>query len=84
MEELENIRTIIDEIDDQMAELFNERMKAVENVGKIKKDNGLPVNDPEREKQVIAAHIDLVDERFHEAYQRFMEQLFTISKEQED
>lgn len=50
---LDEARTIINEIDAQMAELFVRRMKAAEMVYEYKKEFGLPILDAKREAAVI-------------------------------
>ena len=54
MGELELARTEINEIDTEMARLFERRMKAVETIARYKKEHGLPVRDPEREAAMFA------------------------------
>ena len=53
MNQLEKARIKINEIDEQMAKCFEERMKAVEEVIAYKLENNIPVFDSSREKQVI-------------------------------
>ncbi|MDP8170859.1 bifunctional chorismate mutase/prephenate dehydrogenase [Pasteurella skyensis] len=55
MNPLDPIRNQIDSIDQQLIELFSQRLKCVEKVGKIKSEHGIPVYAPEREKQMIHA-----------------------------
>lgn len=53
MNELEQARGVIDEVDKQMAELFCRRMDAVRSVAQYKHAHGLAVFDAAREEQVI-------------------------------
>lgn len=53
MKSLNEIRLQINEIDSEMSKLFTRRMKAVEEVAKIKKQLGMPVFDASREDEVI-------------------------------
>lgn len=53
MEMLKKLRERIDWLDTQIASLLNERMRAADQVGKIKKDNKLIIKDSSREKQVL-------------------------------
>lgn len=62
MNELETIRQTIDEIDRQMAALFEARMQAVGRVAFYKKENGLPILDEGRETQVIEKNRALIRE----------------------
>ena len=53
MNELEDTRKKIGVLDAEMARIFVERMKLVEDVAGYKKRNGLPVHDPVREAAVL-------------------------------
>lgn len=53
MNKLEIARDIINKVDKEMAELFEERMKAAQMVAEYKKERGLPIYDEKREEQVI-------------------------------
>lgn len=55
--ELENWRKEIDAIDASMAELFGKRMAIAEKIGVYKKENRLPIHDPEREKEVLKKNL---------------------------
>ncbi len=51
--EIADWRKRIDEIDAQLAELLCERSRCVIEIGRIKREQNLPVYDPEREKQIF-------------------------------
>ena len=53
MSELDNARKKINEIDEQMAKLYEERMKCSYKVAEYKIQNALPILDANREKEVI-------------------------------
>ena len=53
MKTLDDCRVAIDEIDNEILELLNKRMKVVEKVGEIKHDVGGAIYRPEREKAII-------------------------------
>lgn len=53
MQDIKESRKIINEVDEQMARLFEKRMRACEQIALYKKENGLSVRDSEREEQVI-------------------------------
>ena len=53
MNELQKAREIINEIDAEMARLFEKRMRAAEMVAQYKKENGLPILDAGREDEII-------------------------------
>ena len=51
--ELKDIRSTIDQIDDELLELFVRRMEASREVAAYKKENGLPILDSGREREVL-------------------------------
>lgn len=59
MEELRQYREQIDRIDREIARLFQDRMEVVCAVAQYKQARGLPVLDAQREKQVLAAKVQL-------------------------
>lgn len=50
---IEDWRRKIDEIDNKLVELLNERSKCAIEVGKIKHAQNLKVYDPEREREIL-------------------------------
>jgi len=52
--ELKDIRQEIDAIDDEMAQLFLRRIRAVDGVAEAKRTSGGPVLDPARERAILA------------------------------
>ena len=46
-------REKIDEIDRDLVRLLNERARCVMEIGRIKRDNKLPIEEPHREQQVL-------------------------------
>ena len=50
---IEELRTRIDVIDEQLVRLLNVRVACAVEVGRLKHEAGLPVYQPEREKQVL-------------------------------
>ena len=53
MDNIDDLRGRIDSIDDELLKLFNERAKLVLEIGRMKKDQGLPIHMPSREEQII-------------------------------
>ena len=51
---LEDLRRDIDRVDEVLVRLLNERARCVCEVGRLKKEQGLEVYSPEREKEVLA------------------------------
>ena len=52
--DLMELRNQINEIDSEMLKLFLRRMEVAENVAEYKRQNGLPVLDAERERELLA------------------------------
>ena len=50
---LEKLREKIDQIDDELLKLFNERIAVVQEVGRFKRTTQAPIYRPEREKAII-------------------------------
>ncbi len=55
MSDLQELRCEIDRIDHQLVRLLEQRMDIARKIGEYKAENGLPVFDPERENEKIAA-----------------------------
>ena len=51
---IEELRSRIDVIDDQLVRLLNVRVACAVEVGRLKHDVGLPIYQPEREAQVLS------------------------------
>jgi len=54
MPTLDDLRDNIDRVDEVLVRLLNERARVACEIGRMKKDLGLEVYQPEREKQVLA------------------------------
>ena len=50
---IEDWRRKIDEIDQKLVDLLNERSKCAIEIGKIKRAQNLRVHDPDRERQIL-------------------------------
>ncbi len=51
--EIETLRQELDLIEDKLILLLNERVKHVLEIGKIKREQGLPITDPKREETIL-------------------------------
>ena len=81
MNDLEKAREIINEIDKEMARLFEKRMDAARMVAAYKKENGLPVDDLAREAKIIKCNSALInDEDYRSYYVNFLQSTIDISK----
>lgn len=59
---LEELRAKINEIDVELVKLIARRLSYMPDVGKYKKENGLPLTQPEREKEILEAKRKLAQE----------------------
>lgn len=50
---IDDIRKEIDRLDNELLRIFNERADLALQIGEIKKQKGLPVYDPNREKRIF-------------------------------
>jgi chorismate mutase len=53
MDNIDDLRERMDAIDNELLRLFNERAKLALEIGRVKKDLGLPIHVPSREEQII-------------------------------
>jgi chorismate mutase len=51
--DIDHIREEIDRLDRELLRIFNERAALALAIGEIKKEKGLPVYDPKREKRIF-------------------------------
>ncbi|MBR2969113.1 MAG: chorismate mutase [Clostridia bacterium] len=77
---IEKLRARIDEIDNEIADLFNERMNVVKEIGEEKAKSGKAVVDHGREKSVINRVCSRVDEDKIVFTKQTFETLFAVSK----
>ncbi len=79
---LAEARQTINEVDTEMAKLFERRMAAVRQVAAYKKSRGLPILDEKREAEVIARNAALVtDAALNPFYVRFLTQNMALSRD---
>lgn len=60
MEDINNLRESIDDIDKKLVELFELRMDTVLKISKYKKENNMPILDKSREEIVIEKNLNLL------------------------
>ncbi|MBR6743401.1 MAG: chorismate mutase [Clostridia bacterium] len=81
MTDLDKARQRINEIDRQMASLFEKRMDAVKRVASYKKEHGIPVDDFLREEQIIKQNSKLISsEEYRSYYVNFLRSAIDVSK----
>ena len=82
MRTLEELRVEIDRIDQQMVQLFEERMQVVAEVMAVKKAAGLPILDASREEAVVEKNTArLSDPALAGYYERLIRQMMALSRE---
>ena len=82
MNELEQYRKEIDEIDQELTRLFELRLNTVLKVGRYKKQRNLPVLDASREQAVIEKNISrLRDKTFEPQVTTFFQSMMDVTKE---
>ena len=72
-------RKKIDEIDRRLVELLNERARCVAEIGRIKRQNGLPIQEPNREQEVLRHVLEanqgpLEDAALRRVFERIVEE----------
>ena len=78
---LKEAREKINQIDRQMAELFEARLKAVEAVAEYKKEHDLPIYDSIREAEVIKRNSEAVEnDVYREYYVNFQKNTMALSR----
>lgn len=81
MSKLQEARETINKIDREMARLFEQRMDAAKVVAAYKKENGLPIDDFVREKEIIERNCEYIEnEEYRSYYVNFLKSNFKISK----
>lgn len=82
---LDRLRDKIDDIDEQLVRLLNERARAVVKVGSLKRDSGIPIYAPHREREVLGKAIGrnrgpLPDRTVEGVYRELMSGSFAIER----
>ena len=80
-------RKKIDELDTRLVELLNERAKAAQEIGKLKRNTNLPIYEPDREKTIFenVRKINrgpLPDHELRHVYERIIDVMRNIQKVQ--
>ena len=82
MKDLNETRQKLNKIDEEMAKLFEDRMKLCKDVAEFKKANSMPVLDKPREDAVINNNLKfIVDEELKPYYINYINSMLDISKE---
>ncbi len=82
MEELDRYRQEIDEIDNNIRELFLKRMKIVGQISELKMKSDMTVYDHDRELEVMEKNLDFDNqEEMKEYYREVLEIILKVSKD---
>jgi len=82
MADIEKARKEINEVDREIARLFERRMAAVREVAEYKRERGLQIEDLNREKEVIERNSELVeDDELRQYFVNFLQMNMDISKQ---
>ena len=78
-------RRRIDEIDQKLVELLNERSRCVIEIGKLKKHQNLRVYDPDREREIIRRVLEqnqgpLDDDGLQRLFERVLDECRRIER----
>ncbi|MFP4051563.1 MAG: chorismate mutase [Thermoplasmata archaeon] len=68
MERIHELRERIDEIDEEILKLLDERAAVAKEIGEIKKEKDILITDTEREKVVLER-----SERYREVFEKIIE-----------
>lgn len=79
--DLEKARQTIDNIDSQLVKLFEERMTAVKDVAKYKKENNLPIFNGKREREIVNSLTGKVSPELALYVKILYNTLFAVSRE---
>lgn len=84
MSRLDELRQEIDRVDRELTRLFEKRLQITAQVGTYKKEQGLPVLDGARERQVLASKRALVEKKENlSAVSDLFEAIMAISRRQQ-
>ena len=78
--DLKNVRDQIDAIDQQMVELFSRRMELAGQTGLYKKERGLPLTDPARERAKLKTVSAMAGEKMSRYIAQLYSMMFNLSK----
>lgn len=77
---IEESRKKIDEIDKSIVRLFKERMETAANVAEYKREKGIPVHDPVRERQLLGKIAELSGKEYSDYGKVLYSTILSLSK----
>ena len=83
--EIADWRKQIDELDCRLVELLNQRARAAQEIGKLKRNTSMPIYEPDREKTIFenvrrANRGPLPDHELRQVYERIIDVMRNIQK----
>ena len=78
-------RKKIDELDLRLVDLLNQRARAAQEIGKLKRNTRLPIYEPDREKKIFenvqrANHGPLPENELRQVFERIIDVMRNIQK----
>jgi len=84
MESHEKLRTRIDDIDRELVELFEARMRVSSEIAEYKQRNDIPIFDEAREEEVVEKNVGrLADEALERHAASFFRHLMALSRKRQ-
>ncbi|MBP5638579.1 MAG: chorismate mutase [Victivallales bacterium] len=80
MNNLTDIRKEIDSIDEELTKLLVRRFEIVADVAKAKHENGLPISDPSREREILSRMTEKAGPEYENAIRMMFTTMFGLSK----
>ena len=72
---IEKLRSRVDEVDQELIRILNERARIVQELGKIKTEAGKPLFDPKREEEILRR---VAEENEGPIYNSSMREIFEL------
>ena len=82
--DIQELRKIIDGIDDEMTRLFVKRMQAAEEVSRFKKENGMLVQDRTREREILFRVTENAPRELEAYVKTLFQTLFSMSRSRQN
>jgi len=80
-------RKKIDELDRKLVELLNQRARAAQEIGRLKRDTQMPIYEPEREQRIFdnvrqANRGPLPDHQLHHIFERVIDVMRKLQRDE--
>lgn len=81
--DIKEARAALDRIDRQIASLFCERLRIIDQIAALKRTSGMAVHQPQREAEVLHALLSGQEAGYREDLRALYEQIFEISRDRQ-